>query len=107
MDEEPGTTGDDMPEQPALGDMAADVEEEAARTTRDAAATAREAAQRIRERAARQRNTARNILAAVRETASDMLTEARRGAAEAQDEMWARYEAKTKHRRGKSANPDD
>jgi hypothetical protein len=33
-----------------------------------------------------------------------MLREARRAAAEAHDEMWSRYEAKTKHRR---RNDDD
>jgi hypothetical protein len=70
----------------------------------DRAAAARAAAQRMRKRTARPRQVAKGFVSALRETASDMLREARRAAAEAHDEMWSRYEAKTKHRR---RNDDD
>ena len=90
MDEEPEATDghahEDAPETP------------------DRAAAASDAARRMRERTARPRKAASDIASALRETASDMLHEARRAAAEAQDEMWARYEAKTKHRRRKDSD---
>lgn len=39
------------------------------------------------------------FFAGLRDTASDMLQRGREGAAEAYDEAWDRYDAKTKHRR--------
>lgn len=42
---------------------------------------------------------ARAILLGLRDTAREMLDEGRRGARQAQSEGWARFDAKTKHRR--------
>ena len=42
----------------------------------------------------------------LRDTAGDMLRAGREGAAEAYDEMWTRYEAKTKHRRKRKDDED-
>lgn len=42
---------------------------------------------------------ARAIALGIRDTAEDMLDEGRKGAHEAYEEGWKRYDAKTKHRR--------
>lgn len=42
---------------------------------------------------------ARAIALGIRDTAEDMLAEGRRGARDAYDEGWDRFDAKTKHRR--------
>ncbi|MBI2767488.1 MAG: hypothetical protein HYX53_16455 [Chloroflexi bacterium] len=42
---------------------------------------------------------ARAIVLGVQDTAKDVVDEGRRGAHEAYDAYWRRYEAKTKHRR--------
>ena len=42
---------------------------------------------------------ARAIALGIRDTAEDMLEEGRKGAHEAYDEGWKRFDAKTKHRR--------
>ena len=44
---------------------------------------------------------ARAVLGGIRDTARDVLDEGRRGAREAYDEYWERFEAKTRHRRRK------
>ena len=44
---------------------------------------------------------ARAIALGIRDTAHDMLDEGRKGAHDAYEEGWRRYDAKTKHRRRK------
>lgn len=43
---------------------------------------------------------AKAIVFGIGDTAKDMLAEGRRGAREAQEEGWERFDQKTKHRRG-------
>jgi hypothetical protein len=42
----------------------------------------------------------------LKDTATDMVRAGREGAAHAYDEMWERYEAKTKHRRKRNEHDE-